>query len=120
MSRRTNNRSLTAKTIEFPAAALRRYPVARPGNSHNATSASSQQPSGNNPVPDLTAGELSAILFDHLRADVATRDKALAILQTIEAEQQKKAAAYACPTCRRPFVGESGENNSNQKGKRSK
>jgi hypothetical protein len=124
MYRRTNSRSTTAQTIEFPAATLRRYPVPRPGNSHHATSASTQQPAAHNPFPDLTAGELSAILLDHLRADAVTRDKALAILQTIEAEQQKKAAAHVCPTCLRPLNAESQNNNSSsnssKKGKHSK
>ena len=108
MSRRTNSRSSTAQTLEFPANFVRRYLVVGPGISHHATTASpqpqQQQPEPQNTLPpDLTTGELSAILFQHLRADPATRDKALQILQTIESEQQKKAEACICPTCRRPL-----------------
>ena len=127
MSRsRTSNRSTTAKTIEFPATkptVLQRYPAAaRPGNSHYTTTAPpqpQQQPEPQNTLPpDLTTGELSAILFKHLRADPATRDKALQILQTIEAEQQKKAEACICPTCRRPLGADAKHANKQGKDRR--
>ncbi len=131
MSRRTNNRSTTtAKTIEFPAktptVVIRRYPIpARPGNSHHTTTTpmqhQQQQDPNHSPVPELTTSELYRIFFDHLRADPAIRDKAIQILQTIEAEQQKKAAAQVCPTCLRPYAVEPpANNNHNKEGKRTK
>lgn len=67
------------------------------------------------PFPDITVGELSMILFDKLRDDPATREKALQILDAIEAEQARKAAAYICPTCRRP-LGHSNSNHATNNG----